>query len=384
MKRSTSFVVITLAVVSVISFTALAVAQRGDERNAVFEGAPKIATSVAGVQLFMAPPAGFNPLTATNRELWRYGLPAAPDKATDPMAYRQWERAMLALKIHATDVKPQPFSSMNFRQVGKEKAEVSGTTSYGSYNWSGIANTNKNKTWNNKTSFDEVVSIFNVPVAQPPFGAPCSDGYWYEVTWNGIGGFTSGESLVQGGSYDIAQNGNCGGGVAYYGWVEWYPSYPILVVTCSGNPCPVGPGDDFVVTTYGVAGTSTQSVFLEDITQQWYGTASLAYVSGPGLVGASAEYIVERIGSSGCPPLGYCPLANYIFQFMGDNYAYDGAGTLFYPGSTSSSTAVITMLADDDSTKISIPVEYGTAGSAGKSSIMLESGACAFSGGCTP
>ena len=45
MKGSTSLVVIALAVVSVLSFTTLAVAQR-EEAHAILDAAPKIDTSV--------------------------------------------------------------------------------------------------------------------------------------------------------------------------------------------------------------------------------------------------------------------------------------------------------------------------------------------------
>jgi len=386
MNRSRGFVIIALAVVVAMSFTTLAVAQRvsSEERNAIFASASKINTGVPGVQAFAAPPKSFNPLTATNRELLNYGLPQRPDQAADPKAYQHWEKAMLAIKTHGTDVKAQPYSSVSMRPAGNGQAagtpDASGVTFYNSGNWSGIANTNTNRVWKTTTSFDEVVSYWNVPVANHPFGnIPCSYGPWFEVTWNGIDGFNNGD-VVQGGSAEYWDDGGCGGPVQYYGWVEWYPSYSILAIYCGSNPCPVGPGDDFVAVTYGAPGTSTQSVFVEDITQQWSGTFSLPYVTGPGLVGSSAEYIVERPCCNGS---NLFPLGNYVFEFMGYNYAFDVAGTLFYPGSTSLHTAVITMLGDDGSS-ISTPLIYGTSGNAGRYSIMLEDEGCAYSGGCVP
>ena len=63
----------------------------------------------------------------------------------------------------------------------------------------------------------------------------------------------------------------------------------------------------------------------------------------------SAEYIVERPGTG----IGFFPLGNYILEFFSGSYAYDGAGTLFYPGSTAASTYILTMLADDGKTPIS-------------------------------
>lgn len=349
--------VIALAAVTilVVNFSTSATAQSAEERDAIFASAPKTPTSVKGVSIFAAPAKGFDFRTATNVELFTHGLPRRPDKATNPKAYEHWERAMLAMKTQVTDVKAQPYTSremMGGKQTQAQAPDGSGVTFYNSGNWSGIANTNKLTKWNAKTSFNEVWSIWNVPVANHPFGnVPCSDGPWWEVTWNGIDGFSNGD-VVQGGSSSYWDGGGCKSTVGYYGWVEWYPSYSILELYCGKNPCVVGPGDDFEVVTYGAPGTSTQSVFVEDVTQQWYGTTSISYVSGPGLVGNSAEYIVERPCCNGS---NLFPLGNYVWEFFDYSYALDGNGTVFYPGSAAATTAIITMLADDGSTQISTP-----------------------------
>jgi hypothetical protein len=377
MKRSASLIVIALVVVSMLSLTTFAVAQREDA-HAVLDAAPKIETSVRGVHAFPAPPAGFNALTATNRELLTYGLPQRPDPTGDARAYKNWERGMLALKTHAVDVRTTPYYSTNAHFTGEPSHNADGTTLQSGPNWSGIANTNKLKSWNDKTSFNQVVSYWPVPAANSPFGKPsCADGPWFEVTWNGIDGFSNGD-VVQGGSASYFDGGGCGGKVQTYGWIEWYPSYSILPITCGKSDCVVNPGDDFWVITYGAAGTVEQYVFVEDITQQWSGTFGLTYVSGPGLVGSSAEYIVERPGTG----IGFFPLGNYVLEFFSDSYAYDGAGTLFYPGSTAASTYILTMLADDGETPISYVWVYGTSGNAGKYSFTTADENCAYSGGC--
>ena len=393
----------TTMTLSLVSFTTLATAQREDA-HATFASAPKLNTSVEGVHAFPAPPNDFNFLTATNRELLTYGLPQRPDKTTDAKGYGHWERAMSAIQscnesyqssesattstssaktCHATDVKALPVSSRNAQRGNNptEKSNADGTSAVSFFNWSGIANTNTLTKWNTKTSFDEVVSIWNVPVANHPFGnIPCSDGPWWEVTWNGIDGFSNGD-VVQGGSSSYWDGGGCKGAISYYGWVEWYPSYSILQILCGSNPCAVGPGDDFEVITYGAPGTSEQFVFVEDVTQQWSGTFGMTYKSGPGLVGNSAEYIVERPCCNGS---NENPLGNYVWEFFDDSFAYDGAGTLFYPGNTTAKTYIISMLADDGSTVISTPEFYGTAGNQGKYSFWLTDENCAQSGGCTP
>jgi Peptidase A4 family len=398
-----SRVTVAAAAVLIVSFSTFAIAQREDA-HAIFAAAPKINTGVAGVHAFPAPPSGMNLLTATNRELLTYGLPQRPNKATDAKGFEHWERAMSALQscnqhaqqgrttggpsgdaCHGSDVKAMPYSSRNAQTVpgvaGEAKANADGTSNVSFYNWSGIAQTNTLKSWNANTSFDEVVSIWNVPVANHPFGnIPCSDGPWWEVTWNGIDGFSNGD-VVQGGSSSYWDGGGCSGAISYYGWVEWYPSYPILQIFCGSNPCAVGPGDDFEVITYGAPGTSEQFVFVEDVTQAWSGTFGLGYQTGPGLVGNSAEYIVERPCCNGSNENA---LGNYVWEFFDDSYAYDGKGTLFFPGNTGSKTYVIDMVADDGSTLISYPVFYGTSGNQGKYSFWMADSGCAYSGGCTP
>ena len=84
-------------------------------------------------------------MTASNAQLLTYGLPERPDQATDARGYAVWERSMLALKIHATDVQATPYSSMNAIPNGPLTTNVDGTTSQSFLNWSGIANTNTQK-----------------------------------------------------------------------------------------------------------------------------------------------------------------------------------------------------------------------------------------------
>ncbi len=87
---------ITMAAITLVIGLSAAAAQTEDA-NTIFASAPKVATSVDGIRLFMDPPKGFNPLTATNVELLTYGLPQRPDQVVDPAGYKVWERAMLSI-----------------------------------------------------------------------------------------------------------------------------------------------------------------------------------------------------------------------------------------------------------------------------------------------
>ena len=52
-------------------------------------------TIVEGVTTYPEPPARFNPLTASDKELERYGFPPRPDAKKAPEAYRQWQKLVL-------------------------------------------------------------------------------------------------------------------------------------------------------------------------------------------------------------------------------------------------------------------------------------------------
>jgi hypothetical protein len=392
-NRTIAVMSIGMAVLLLCSLPQVAAAQ-SEAGRAIFATAPKELTNIAGVSIFADRPKGFNPLTAANEELSTYGLPERPDEQADPKGYAVWQRGMVALKYRpAAKLEAKPYSSRNLMPAnGVSAASIEGLpTSLGSLNWSGVANTNKLTAWNKNRSFDFVESVWNVPAAQPPFLA-CTNGItgpFLQATFAGIDGVTAGD-VIQGGSLAIADCNDSLQTGEYIGWVEWFPSYPTLEIECNYGagyvPCPVNPGDDFYVITFGAAGTSAQNVFVEDITQGWGGTFNLSYVTGPGLVGSSEEWIIERPAYA-CGPkdADSClyALSNYIFDFFDFSSGNDGDGKQFYPGSQAATTNLITMFDDSATIPISF-VEAGNAGYQGKYSIWFQDENCAYSGGCTP
>ena len=389
-KRISNIRTLLTVTLLIASLSALAVAQINSAAAvAMFEAAVKQPTRVAGVSIVADRPKSFNPLNAGSAELGRYGLPQRPDPQANPKGFAQWSRAMQAIQYRAADVQAMPFSSTNLKMAKQSAAAaISGApTLYNSYNWSGAANTNKLQIWNNVSSFNYVQSTFNVPVAQAPLGA-CKAGVtgsvgvpgFYTATWNGIDGFSNGD-VIQGGVLSYA---DCGGPSDnfYLGWVEWYPSYPILEIVCGKQqvPCPVRAGDQFFVITYG-ANSATQYVFVENVTRGWYGTFALGYVTGPALVGSSAEQIVERpcCDNDGFP----LALTNYIADSFNYAWATNGKGDTFGPGQQNGATGVVNMVDDGATQPISI-VNQGSAGFQGLYSLFFESANCAYQGGCKP
>jgi hypothetical protein len=311
-------------------------------------------------------------VNASSEQRAAFGLPPAPDPTSDPEARGKWEKAMSLVgsakqaapgTLKATKLKAGPVAA-----VGNLSGSVNGSTASYAYNWSGVVSTNTLTSWNAKNSFVGVVSEFNVPVAQQAFGGFC-DGTWdYEVSWNGIDGYTVGD-VLQGGSLSGAY---CSGGsrsTEYFAWVEWYPSYPIIGAFL------VNPGDDIFVETYAT-GPKNGYVYIQDLTQQIYATYHLQPTQAPYLVGNSAEYIVERPCCNGSK---FYALANYVGNFWANSYAWTGAGQYYYPTTSGSNTAIVTMVADNGQTQISQVLEVGA-----NYQIFFTDENCAYSGGCAP
>ncbi len=340
-------IVVATATLLVVSFAAFAAAQ-DEAARAVYESSANIRTNIEGIRSFPAPPADFNPLTASDVTLASYGFPPHPDRTQDPARYAKWARAMKSAtkrwngELEATKIFHQPMKPAKAMSA----AATSNAASLGtSYNWSGAVNTNTLKKYNAKTSYYYIVSEFNVPVAQQN---GCDGGWDYGSAWNGIDGFNSGDVLQGGVEFDAY----CSGGSTssfYSAWIEWFPYSETRVFG-------VNPGDDIYVETYDTSSTQGY-VFLDDLTTGVYATYSLTPPSGTNLIGNSAEFIVERPGVNG----GLATLTYYILDFWADNYDYNFKGAQNYPGATASSTWLLDML-DNSGNVISTPTVEGKYG----------------------
>src|ERR1700684_3544799 len=147
MRRTVGSVVIAIAVI-VLSFGfAKATAAQSDAVSAIYQSSASIPTNIPGVRTFPAPPAGFNALAASDETLASYGFPPRPDQQANPDAYAKWARTVSAAKIHwAGTLTPHPeFTNGLMRPISNGSPAAtssSGTTQFGSFNWSGIVNTN--------------------------------------------------------------------------------------------------------------------------------------------------------------------------------------------------------------------------------------------------
>jgi hypothetical protein len=84
--------IVLATVLALFGLSAIAIGQE----TPMPESAATNQTAVEGVVIYPRPPAGFDPLTASNNELKRYGFPPRPDAQKAPQAYRHW-RALVSV-----------------------------------------------------------------------------------------------------------------------------------------------------------------------------------------------------------------------------------------------------------------------------------------------
>ena len=327
-------------VISLVSALLLAAPMAGTAQQLKPNELP---TNVSGVTTIAAPPAGFNPLNASDQDLEYYGFPPRPNEIAAPKAFASWQKAMTASKLR---VAPTLEVTKNFAGPAKVKAGA-GTPATGtaasSSNWSGYVNTN-GVTKYGSTSFYYIIGDYVVPIARQAY-SKC-DGTWdYTVTWVGIDGWGSGDVLQAGNEADAYCNGTTKS--AYYSaWYEWYP-YGWTRITS----LPIVPGDDLFVEVWSTSSTAGHAYLVNYNTDQ-YVIVNFSAPPGTQLVGNSAEWIVERPGVGG----GLATLANYISDYFSDAYAYNFGYSAVDPGSAGSFP--VTML-DNSGNPISYPTPLG-------------------------
>jgi Peptidase A4 family len=305
----------------------------------------ELATNVAGVTTIKAPPAGFNPLNASDQELAYYGYPPKPDDAAQPKQFATWKKAMAASK---TRVAPVLEVTKNFAGPAKLKAgastaaPASGNAAL-SYNWSGYVNYN-GVTKYGSSSFYYLFGDYVVPVARQAYGA-CTGSWDYGVTWVGIDGWGSGDVLQAGSEADAYCY--AGTNYTYYSaWYEWYPYGWTRIPSL-----PIAPGDDLFVEVWSTSSTAGHAYIVNYNTDQ-YVIVNFSAPPGTQLVGNSAEWIVERPGVGG----SLATLTNYISDYFSDTWASNFNYNYVDPASAGSFP--VTML-DNSGYGISYPTLLG-------------------------
>lgn len=172
-----------------------------------------------------------------------------------------------------------------------------------SSNWSGLAQTGEN--------IEGVEGDWTVPAVQPS-GSPM-----YSSTWVGIDGFDDNDLIQTGTSQDTSDG--------YYAWWEILPLYAEMITTADGTPAPVAPGDQMVGSVKETVTPGTWTIYLDDVTQDWYFQQNFTY-DGPG---ASAEWIEEAPSVSGSLT-SLADFGNVAFTQTGIYGDFGAGGTTWY------------------------------------------------------
>jgi hypothetical protein len=253
------------------------------------------ALNLPGATTIDAPPAGFDPINASDQDLQFHGFPPRPNQAADPDAYAAWAKAMNASK---TRVVPQLVQtgilhgSPDTHQNGNattvqnalvppgtpENGPVTTTDKTGYYVQSGA-------TSYGSSSYYYIESYFDVPGVQQRsgcsgqkfrcrlgrprrFGSPGAHGRRRDSTP------TAPPAL----SYNSA-------------WYEWYPYGAVRIAGF-----PVAPGDSIFVEVWHTSPTQGYAYLVNSNTNQYVVVAFKAY-PGYSLRGNSAEWIVQDPGA---------------------------------------------------------------------------------------
>jgi hypothetical protein len=236
------------------------------------------------VKGFGALPEGFNPLTATARQLAANRLPRRPDARTEPGLAQLWQRVVGRTRLwiapefeHHENITHGPMRQGGAGRAKRAKAAQRLVSNATSSNWSGaavFAPANK--------PYRFVGGQWTVPSPNAP-----SDGSFFASEWVGIDGWNSSDVLQAGTETQITK-------ILFitarqvYAWWEWFPAGEVKI-----SNLPVSPGDVMYClicadsTTHATVSFSNQSTGV--------GTRfDITAPSRTALTGNVAEWIVER------------------------------------------------------------------------------------------
>jgi hypothetical protein len=199
-------------------------------RNAIAQApvaSAKVETKIAGISAFGRPPASFNPLTATDAELDRYGFPPRPNQDLGADVAARWERRVMS----QTRIIPQLLQTNTFHAPAKSLKQLSARDNVieaNSENWSGYVIVDKANPFLKPGS--QVEAQYVVP--KPVSGCRAGTETYSSANWVGIDGAFSNDVLQAGTETDLS----CASGATYYAWIEWFPNSEIRVRTSRFHP----------------------------------------------------------------------------------------------------------------------------------------------------
>jgi hypothetical protein len=268
--------------------------------------------------VYDAPPAGFDPLAASDLELEQYGFPPRPPRS-DSARYSAWKRRATLTRI-TPGVTPTTIyngPARNARIGARIGGDPYGTTySANSDNWSGYAVAGANGTFSSNNS--SVNASWFVPAGhQAVYPPTCTSTLYYSFEWVGFDGWGSSDVLQAGTEADASCTSTL-----YSFWYEWYPLAETRI------SLPVAPGDYVSAVVWYTTSSPYGHVNLTNWTTGTGAGLGFNPPSGTTYVGNSAEWVLERPTISGT----LADLPN-VTDFFAGTFAEVGT-TNYYPGSS--------------------------------------------------
>lgn len=265
-----------------------------------------------------APPAGFNPLAATDTQLAFYGFPPRPDPAKSPGAYAVWAKVVT---LPVTRIVPQlqvtNIANGPARIISVSRPVANGPTGTASKNWSGYVVQDPNNPF--KTANTYIYSAFVVPIAQQAFGT-CSSNWDYSSMWVGIDGWGSNDVLQAGVEADAQCSSNTTNPY-YAAWYEWYPDNEVRL-----SNFPIAAGDVIYVYVWNTS-TTSGNYYIANDTANVASSLSFSAPNGTVLQGNSVEWIVERPSINS----NLATLTNYVADPWYYSHANNPSGAGYSP-----------------------------------------------------
>jgi len=228
------------------------------------------------ITTFPAPAKGFNPVTASDADLARYGYPRRPDPVKEPGLRKLWDQAFTAPHTFVTAqlVEDKVWHTLPHGAPKKPGFGLAG-------NWAGgiveVASLKLSPPQPANTVFAE----WTVPTIQPKPAEPGSQTVGF---WVGLGGWGTSQVLQAGTAATIT-----GSSVTYWAWTEWYPAGYVVANLA------IQPGD---VVSVLVCAPETDHGYVSMMNHRT-GIAISVGVSDPSGTnpydGSSVEWVIEAI-----------------------------------------------------------------------------------------
>ncbi len=271
--------------------------------------------------VYDSPPAGFDPLTASDAELSQWGFLRRPD-INDAAAYAQWEKLVTTKRVAPEVVFASIYQGLaKDIKIGQSTQQSTAATTP---NWSGYVIAGQNGLFSSGGS--TIVASWVVPAAHQSVSPPtCTSTWYYSSQWVGFDGWGTNDVLQAGTEADA----NCSS-TLYSFWYEWFPLSETRI------SLPVSAGDSVTVFVSYEPTSPQGTATLFNLTTGQNATVQFNPPSGTTYVGNSAEWVLERPTLNGV----YADLPNYSQDWFNAISASNNKTTYSPSGPTPPSGAI--------------------------------------------